>query len=162
MDGPDVPLGSPLEVAFRSDYASLCRLAALITGDPARAEELVMDTFARCLRDWKADTNGSAYLRAAVVNRCRNHLRRRVREWRVNAAHAARSPSSVSSVEPDDEVLAAVRKLPPRQRATVVLSYFADLPEAEVAATLGVSVGTVKSQLAKARRTLAVTLKEQS
>jgi len=59
-------------------------------------------------------------------------------------------------------VLAAVRKLPPRQRATVVLNYFADLPEAEVAATLGVSVGTVKSQLAKARRTLAVTLKEQS
>jgi RNA polymerase sigma factor (sigma-70 family) len=63
-------------------------------------------------------------------------------------------------VEPDGVVLAAVSQLPPRQRAAIVLTYFADLPEAEVAAALGCKPGTVKSQLSKARATLAGLLAE--
>ena len=61
----------------------------------------------------------------------------------------------------DLDLLEAVRALPPRQRAAVALFYYADLPESEVASTLGCSIGTVKSQLAKARATLARRLGEE-
>ncbi len=122
-----------------------------------------MDAFASCLGGWDGVTgSGSAYLRRAVVNRCHDHLRRRRTEWRVNALHAARNPATSTQPERDDAVLRAVRALPPRQRIVIVLTYFSDLSEADVSAELGISPGTVKSQLAKARRTLARTLEESS
>jgi DNA-directed RNA polymerase specialized sigma24 family protein len=140
----EVQVSAMLEGVFREDYAQLCRLAAIIVGDAARAEELVMDAFARCLGHDLQPDEPHTYLRRAVVNRCRSHLRRRGIEWRVNATHHARSDQAALPVEPDDEVL----------------TYFADLPEAEVAAILGCSAGTVKSQLSKARSTLARSLEK--
>jgi RNA polymerase sigma-70 factor (sigma-E family) len=157
---------SSLEAVFRQDYVALCRLASLlIGGDRARAEELVMDAFTRCLRDWPRLNKGSApaaYLRQAVVHRCYDHLRRRRIEWRVNALHSTRAVTASSIAESDDEVLRAVRALPIRQRTVIVLTYFADLSEADVAQELGIAAGTVKSQLAKARGALAQSLKERA
>ena len=88
------------------------------------------------------------------MNLCPSRLRRRSIEGRERAyrwcADAVDTPAAR-----DPDVLAALRTLPLRQRAAVLLFSYADLPEAEVASTLGCSVGTVKSQLAKARATLA-------
>ncbi len=161
-----------LSQLFDAHYRSLCRLAYVLLGDPGQSEDVVQEAFLRTftgvgrLRD---RARADAYLRRSVVNLCRSRLRRRSVEDRGSAAAWRRAapgrqgdvPSSWAepSVEPpglrDPDLLAAVRALPPRQRAAVVLFYYADLPESEVASTLWCSVGTVKSQLAKARAALA-------
>ena len=149
------------EAIFDAQYAGLCRLAWLILGDEGRAEEVVMDAFVHTLAGWRRirDTErAEAYLRRAVVNGARSAARRRVTEGRANAQIAARDRGSISALDQladSDPVLRAVRALPPRQRAAVVLRYYADLPEIEVAGLLGCAVGTVKSQLAKAKVSLA-------
>jgi RNA polymerase sigma-70 factor (sigma-E family) len=147
-----------LSTLFDAHYRNLCRLAYVLLGDAAQAEDVVQDAFLRTftgfgrLRDrGRAD----AYLRRSVINLSRSRLRRRTTEGRTNAAAHRGQRFEESSGRHDLDLLEAVRGLPPRQRATVVLFYYADLPETEVAATLGCSVGTVKSQLAKARATLA-------
>ena len=149
---------------FDAHYRSLCRLAYVLLGDPAHAEDVVQEAFLRMftgigrLRDrGRAD----AYLRRSVVNLSRSRLRRRSVEGRGNAA-AHRADRRESPMGGSDlDLLEAVRALPPRQRAAVALFYYADLPESEVASTLGCSIGTVKSQLAKARATLARCLGEE-
>jgi RNA polymerase sigma-70 factor (sigma-E family) len=149
---------------FDAHYRSLCRLAYVLLGDPAHAEDVVQEAFLRTftglgrLRDrGRAD----AYLRRSVVNLSRSRLRRRSVEGRGNAA-AHRADRRESPLGGSDlDLLQAVRALPPRQRAAVALFYYADLSESEVASTLGCSVGTVKSQLAKARATLARRLGEE-
>jgi RNA polymerase sigma-70 factor (sigma-E family) len=164
MDLPVASAGSDADAAitavFEAQYGRLCRLAYLLTGDASRAEEVVMEAFVRSLTSWRrrgADEPG-AYLRRAVVNLCRN---RRRRAWLER--HHARLvvEESAASREPVDHVWVAVRALPPRQRAAVVLRYWDDLGEAEIAAALGCSVGTVKSQLSKARATLAAALQAE-
>jgi RNA polymerase sigma-70 factor (sigma-E family) len=150
-----------LSTLFDAHYRSLCRLAYVLLGDGAQAEDVVQEAFLRTftgfgrLRDrGRAD----AYLRRSVVNLSRSRLRRRTTEGRSNAAAHRSEQFEDLSGRHDLDLLEAVRALPPRQRATVVLFYYADLPETEVAATLGCSAGTVKSQLAKARATLARSL----
>jgi RNA polymerase sigma factor (sigma-70 family) len=102
------------------------------------------------------------YLRRAVINLCRTGLKRRYTEARVNRTVHDReaAPSGWSDSENDFDHLIwdAVRELPPRQRACVVLRYFEDLPDAEIAEILHCSTGTVKSQLHKARATLEASL----
>jgi RNA polymerase sigma-70 factor (sigma-E family) len=147
-----------LSVLFDAHYRQLCRLAYVLLGDGAQAEDVVQEAFLRTftglgrLRD---RSRADAYLRRCVVNLSRSRLRRRSAEGRSNEAvhRDCRETTLVGSTDLD--TVHAVRALPPRQRAAVVLFYFADLPETEVAATLGCSVGTVKSQLAKARAALA-------
>ena len=144
-----------IKALFEEHYGGLCRLAYLITGDRAQAEELVMDAFMRTFASWRRIRDldrADAYLRRAVVNLSRSRLRRQRTE--------ERSPKFVET-RPDSDaddarvVWDAVQALPHRQRAAVVLRYYEDLPEAEIADTLGCSLGTVKSQLSKARATLA-------
>lgn len=148
---------------FDTHYVPLCRLAYMLLGDPARAEDVVQDAFLRTFAGWgrlRTPALAHVYLRTAVVNQCRSKLRRRQTEGRANSAVASAEGTRDHSGFEDRhatglDVMAAIRELPDRQRETVVLRYFLDLGEAEIAATLGVHVGTVKSQLAKARRTLA-------
>ncbi|MGH9920065.1 MAG: SigE family RNA polymerase sigma factor [Nitrososphaerales archaeon] len=148
---------------FDAHYATLCRLAAFLLDDPGQAEEAVQDAFLRTFVGWRRlrhPDHAPAYLRAAVVNQCRSRRRRRTTEQRGNRAvfAGAMDERGVSDVERTGDVLAvleAVRGLPARQREAVVLRYYADLSEQEVARGLGCSVGTVKSQLSKARATLA-------
>ena len=149
---------------FAAHYVALCRLAHLLLGDGAAAEEVVQEAFLRTFVGWRRLRRpecGDRYLRAAVVNLCRSRLRRLALERRF-AAGARAEPDRWEDRSPQDSddglVARAVRALPPRQRAAVVLRYYSDLPEADIAATLGCSVGTVKSQLAKARVSLARTL----
>jgi RNA polymerase sigma-70 factor (sigma-E family) len=148
---------------FDAHYDGLCRLAGFLLDDPGGAEEAVQEAFLRTFVGWRRirhPERAHAYLRAAVVNQCRSRGRRRASEQRGNAKVWAGTPDAdpATDAERTGDVLAvldAVRALPPRQREAVVLRYYADLGEAEVAAALGCSTGTVKSQLFKARATLA-------
>ncbi len=147
---------------FDTHYAGLCRLATLLLDDRGQAEEAVQEAFLRTFVGWRRlrhPERAGAYLRAAVVNQCRSRGRRRVTEERGNRSVWVESVDPVESgAERTGEVLAvldAVRALPARQREAVVLRYYADLSEAEVADALGCSAGTVKSQLFKARATLS-------
>jgi RNA polymerase sigma-70 factor (sigma-E family) len=140
-----------LTALFERDYTRLCRLAFLLTGDHDRAEEIVMEAFVRSLTRWRSVREPEAYVRRAVVNLSRNRRRRAFLERRA----PSQSERSIDPGEPADDVWTAVRALPPRQRAAVVLRYWDDLDDAAIADVLGCSIGTVKSQLAKARASLA-------
>ncbi|MGH9128465.1 MAG: RNA polymerase sigma factor, partial [Acidimicrobiales bacterium] len=167
-DAVPAPRADTLLVAcFERDYTSLQRLAFLILGDRDLAEDVVQEAFLRTFTGWHRlrDTErAGAYLRSGVVNMCLTRIRRRNVEQRSNAAVSVRPDRPRPGDQPEEAggaawlastVLEAVRELPPRQRAAVVLRYYADLSEAEMAAALGCAPGTVKSQLAKARATLA-------
>jgi RNA polymerase sigma-70 factor (sigma-E family) len=150
---------------FDRHYPGLCRLAYLIVGDRVQAEEVVMDAFMRTFASWgriRDLDHSEAYLRRAVVNLARTRARRRHTEERSNAA-VARRPPAPANTEPERGLVGgeAVQRLPDRQRAAVVLRYYEDLPEADIADVLGCAVGTVKSQLSKARATLAQALDEE-
>ena len=153
---------------FDAHYASLCRLATLLLGDAAQAEEAVQDAFLRTFVGWRRlrhPERAGAYVRAAVVNQCRSRGRRRAAEQRGNrTVWAGSEDNDTAALERSGEamaVLEAVRALPRRQREAVVLRYYADLSEADVAEALGCSVGTVKSQLSKARAALSARLTER-
>jgi RNA polymerase sigma-70 factor (sigma-E family) len=138
---------------FARHYLPALRLAALLEGDPTRAEDAVCDAFARVyarVRRGGVD-DPAPYLRQAIVNAVRGGWRRRAVERRHAAALAGAEPSGEfeARVVDRDEVWRALAELPPGQRRVVVLRYYEDLPEAEVAHLLRVSVGTVKSQAAK-------------
>ncbi len=142
---------------FEAEYTRLCRLAFLLTGDHGRAEEIVMEAFVRSLTTWRTVREPAAYVRRAVVNLCSNRRRRAFLERRW----AFGREQITEPAAPVDHIWSAVRRLPPRQRAAVVLRYWDDESEAAIADALGCSVGTVKSQLAKARNSLARTLGNQ-
>ena len=138
---------------FAQHYAPALRLAALLEGDPTRAEDAVCDAFARVygrLRRGGVE-DVAPYLRQAVVNAVRGGWRRRQieRRYAPSLSHDATTESFDATLVERDEVWRALRQLPPGQRRVVVLRYYEDLPEAEVARLLAVKVGTVKSQAAK-------------
>lgn len=155
---------------FDEHRVGLCRLAALLLGDRAAAEEVVQEAFLRTFAGWRRlrhPERALGYLRAAVVNQCRSRVRRRATEdrgnrtvWVTQAGLESRHGWSGDEAAESMRVLEAIRALPPRQREAVVLRYYADLSEADMATALGCSAGTVKSQLAKARATLARLLDE--
>jgi len=139
---PAAALDGSFEALYHAEYGVMVRLAGLLLDHGGQAEEVVQDAFARVYVRWNRLERPGAYLRAAVVNGARDVLRRRTLARR---RPAERVPDAY---DPADEGLAdALRALPPRRRAAVVLRYYADLPEAEIAAALGVRPGTVKSML---------------
>jgi RNA polymerase sigma-70 factor (sigma-E family) len=147
---------------FDLHYVPLCRLAHLLLGDAARAEDIVQEAFLRTFAGWgrlRQPSRADVYLKRSVINLCRSGLRRRPVETRgnrmVHHREEGRSTLWDEGAAVALTVLEAVRGLPPRQRATVVLRYYLDLPEAEIADILGTTTGTVKSQLSKARAHLA-------
>jgi RNA polymerase sigma-70 factor (sigma-E family) len=154
---------------FDHQYLPLCRLACLLLSDAALAEDVVQEAFLQTFSGWRRlrdPERAEHYLRRSVVNLCRSRWRHRDVEQRGNAAVYAREERNAAVWESDRRdtvvvVLAAVQRLPPRQRETIVLRFYLDLGEAEVAALMGCSVGTVKSQVAKAKASLAATLSEQ-
>lgn len=151
---------------FEEHYEGLCRLAALLLSDRAGAEEVVQEAFLRTFAGWRRirhPERAQFYLRASVVNLSRSRMRRRVTEDRGNRVTWHREEIR-RDVQGDDGggdptealvVLDAVRDLPERQREAVVLRYYLDCSEAEMASLLGCAPGTVKSQLSKARAALA-------
>jgi RNA polymerase sigma-70 factor (sigma-E family) len=127
-------------------------------GDAARAEEVVMEAYLKAFSGWgrlRTIDHPNAYLRQIVVNLCRSKFRREKVELRVNAlVHRRDEGQWEPECELRMDLWAAVRKLPERQRACVVLRYLEDMTEREIADALECSIGTVKSQLAKARTKL--------
>ncbi len=148
-----------LEVAalFDQHYKSLRGLAFLMLGDSGQAEEVVQEAFVQVHAAWARLDAPAAYARVAVINLCRSRIRRAVLERRAPVAEPRVHPG-VENVAERDEVLTAVRALPERQRACIVLRYYEDLGDDQIAEILDCSVGTVKSQLHKARAHLARTL----
>ena len=138
-------------VSFDAVYAAeregLVRLASLILGSTFAADDVVQDAFARLLGRFGRVTNPAGWLRVAVVNGCRNEHRR----LRVSRRHA-QGLDTVGPVAPDTtpELIGLLRHLPTRQRAVVVLRFYEDLPEAEIARLMRIRVGTVKSTLHRA------------
>jgi RNA polymerase sigma-70 factor (sigma-E family) len=142
---------------FAAHYRGLVRLATLLLRRPDLAEEIVQDAFVALHRRWRGlrDTDKAlSYLRATVLNRSRSALRHR----RVVAAHlaAARPGPDAPSAEAGvlhtlerDAMIAALRGLPARQREALVLRYYADLSEAQIAEAMGVSRGAVKSHTSR-------------
>jgi len=143
------------------------KLAVVMLGDLRAAEDVVQDAFCGLYRRWHTlDDPGKAlqYLRSAVLNGCRTHLRTRVRTQRRDLSFTpgqAPSPEEGALLaEEHREVLAAVRKLPPRQREALVLKYYLGLSEPDIAATMAISPGTVKSTTSRALSSLGRILRE--
>lgn len=132
---------------YRSHYPRMVVVARLTTGNLATAEEIVQDAFVQLYRRWGSVERPLGYLRIAVVHGCQSHLRRRVRERQHRAAVSVPEPGLA---DPDGvAVRDALQMLKPRQRAAVVLRYYEDLPEREIAEALGCRPGTVKSLLSR-------------
>ena len=141
---------------YAAHRLSLVRLAVLLVDDFASAEDVVQDAFAALARRPAALEDPSkalAYLRVSVVNTARSALRRRC------GARASAPPTALPPPTPEDsavlaeehrEVIAALHQLAPRQREVLVLRYWSHLSEAEIAKTLDISQGTVKSTASRA------------
>jgi len=143
---------------FRSEYARLCRVAFVLLSDRELAEDAVMEAF---LRVYNAERTGASiesragYLTRAVTNIVKNLSRRRQLERRVNSLFFPWRPTAagddIADVVVERDILSALRGLPAGQRTVLVLRYIGDFSEAEIADRMQCSVGTVKSQLHKAR-----------
>jgi RNA polymerase sigma-70 factor (sigma-E family) len=150
---------------YQATALGLIRLAYVILGDQHAAEDVVQEAFCNLFRRGNRLAHTEAleyYVRASVVNACRSALRRRaVRGRRVfYELPAASAEAAVLGDVERDELIRAVDLLPVRQRETLVLRYYLDLPDDEIAALMGVSSSTVRSAAHRALKTLARTLKE--
>jgi len=140
---------------YRAEHQMMVRLATLMVGSVAVAEEVVQDAFAVVGERWDQLSRPGGYLRQVVVNQCRQVLRRGVHE--TNAANL-RQPALITRLpEHHIELYDALTVLTDRQRAVVVLRYFADIPDTEIAELLGARPSTVRSL---ARRALTALAKE--
>jgi RNA polymerase sigma-70 factor (sigma-E family) len=151
---------------YSIQYKSLVRLAAMLVRDISTAEEVVQDAFIAMHDGWhrlKDADKALAYLRQAVVNRSRSVLRHRVVVEKNAPKPAPDMPSAehgALALLERSAVIAALRDLPERQREAIVLRYYADLSEAEIAATMRISRGAVKSHTARAMASLKAALEQ--
>lgn len=134
-----------VESAYRRLYPQLVRLAFLLVDTIEHAEEAVQDSFAKAYPKWGRIEDPDAYMRMAVVHTCRSVQRRR------RLMRRAPAPRVDDAVLGADHVADAVRRLPLKLRQVVVLRYYLQLSDPEIAQTLGMAVGTVKSTLHRAR-----------
>lgn len=152
MTAPPTATDAPtdtFESVFEQRWARMVKLATLTTGSVAVAEEIVQDAFEQLHKNWATVHQPSASLLAAVMNRCRDWLRRRTLERR----HAIAADDLTEA----DEGIAmrdALSLVTPRQRVAIVLRFYEELNEREIASVLGCRPGTVKSLLARGLRTL--------
>jgi RNA polymerase sigma-70 factor, ECF subfamily len=147
------------EAFFRAEHPRLVAIGLALTGDREAARDLAAEALSRAHRSWPSLDNPSAWVRRVITNLATDRGRRLGRERRVLSRVAAQTPSSTGMNDPvSDGFWAAVRALPERQQAAVVLHYLEDRSILDVASILGVAEGTVKSTLFKARNTLATTL----
>jgi RNA polymerase sigma-70 factor (sigma-E family) len=152
------------EAFVTEDGPYLLRVALLLSGDRHHAEDLVQTTFERTYRSWERArmSDPRAYARKVLVNLRIDRWRRGNREvlTLVDALPQPAAPSHADTVDGRNEVVHALAALPLAQRRVVVLRHLLDLTEPETARELGVSVGTVKSQNARALARLRTLLTE--
>jgi RNA polymerase sigma-70 factor (sigma-E family) len=163
--GAALPGGSEADRAvtalFRAHHVELVRLALLMVGDLATAEDVVQDAFEHLHRRWRRLREpgaGLAYARSSVLNGCRSVHRRSA----VARKHAPRlagpvlhSPDAAAALAEHGELLAALRCLSRRQREVLVLRFYADLDAAEIGQTLRISASTVRSTASRGLAELA-------
>lgn len=157
---------SAVAALFASHRLAMVRLALLLVDDVETSEDVVQEAFASLHRRWPSLADREAavgYLRSCVLNGCRSVLRRRrtVRRTPQPAAEALTVEAADGRLllaEEHREVIAALQRLPRRQREVIVLRYWSELPEAQVAATLGISLGAVKSNASRGRQAIAAAL----
>ena len=155
-----------LTALYTAHYRELVRLAAFLVRDRGEAEELVQDAYVKVSGSWRGVRDldrAHAYLRTSVVNLSRSRLRRR----QVASRYRPEPRPDVASAESfalehatRDAVAAALQSLPRRQREAVVLRYYGDLSEAQTAAAMGCSVGSVKSHTSRGLAALRPLLEE--
>jgi RNA polymerase sigma-70 factor (sigma-E family) len=153
---------------YSGNYRSLVRLAALLVRDVATAEEVVQDSFVAMHGAWRRlrdPDKALSYLRQSVVNRSRSVLRHRA----VVEKHAPKAMPDAPSAElgaitllERSAVVQALHTLPARQREALVLRYYGDLSEAEIARSMGISRGAVKSHTARGMAALRSVLEQLS
>ncbi len=150
---------------YETHAVGLIRLAVVMLGDRAAAEDVVQEAFCGLYRRWGQLTDtGKAlsYARAATLNGCRSELRQRIRAQRrggpaldasdAAALDAASAEQAALLGEEHQQVLSALRRLPDRQREALVLRFYLDQTEPEIAESMGISPGTVKSTTSRAGR----------
>jgi RNA polymerase sigma-70 factor (sigma-E family) len=153
---------------YSEHYRALVRLAAFLVRDNATAEEVVQDSFVAMHGAWRRlrDTDKAlSYLRQSVVNRSRSVLRHRM----VVDKNTPKPPPDMPSAEHGaiiqlerSAVVSALRGLPERQREALVLRYYGDLSEAQIASVMGISRGAVKSHTARAMAALRAVLERDA
>jgi RNA polymerase sigma-70 factor (sigma-E family) len=152
---------SAVTALFEEHYVSLVRMARLLVDDRETAEDVVMDAFTSLYRRWTAvrdPAEAHRYVRSCVLNGARSQLRRR----RLRRRHESGSPhqeatrDALETNEADrSTVTQLLRTLPYRQRQVLVLRYFVDMTEAQIAYELGVSAGSVKTHASRGLAALA-------
>jgi RNA polymerase sigma-70 factor (sigma-E family) len=158
--------GAGFADVYAAHHAEALRLAYLLCGDPQRAEDAVADAFVKVFRRWDRGGIDSprAYIRRAVVNEVNSRFRRLALERREASKRSgdARGVRELADdVADHDAVFRALQALPERQRTAVVLRYYNDLSEADTAAAMGVSPGTVKSSVSRGLERLRVLVEEE-
>lgn len=152
---------------YAEHYRSLVKLASVYVDDPETAEEVTQDAFVKILGgNYRIEAGKeAAYLRSAVLNGARSTLRKR----KVRRAHKPEPPGLVAAAEiggvqstEHDRIIAALRTLPERQAAVLVLRYYLDLSEAQIAETLDIAAGSVKSHNHRGLAKLAKILEEET
>ncbi|MFG2002068.1 RNA polymerase sigma factor [Spirillospora sp. NPDC048911] len=158
---------SVLTSLYREHQVGLIRMAVLLVGDEATAEDVVQDVFLR-MQDKapKLDDEKKllAYVRAAVLNGCRMTLRRRKRMWQRTEPHQPPVWSAESAAilsEDRREVMQALARLPRRQREALVLRFYLELSDDEVSQAMGIRPGTVRSTMTRALAALAREMGEE-
>lgn len=168
--GPDQALegaqGGSFGALYLQHRTSALRLAYLLCGDAERAEEAVAEAFSQVYPHWRTGkvADAGAYVRKAVVNELRSRGRRRlleIREERRRTVDRTTLDDVAQQAVERDRITTALAALPTRQRAAVVLRFYEDLPESQVAAALGISVGTVKSSVSRGLVRLRAALQEE-
>jgi RNA polymerase sigma-70 factor (sigma-E family) len=163
--------GDSAEASVKALYAdhaaALIRLAYVMLGDRPGAEDVVQDAFCGLYRNWDRLANqGSAlyYVRSSVVNGCRSALRRRAlaRKLTTYQPPSVSAEAAVLGREERQQVMRAVRALPSRQREALVLRFYLDLPDDEIARVMGIRPSTVRSATHRALKALGQYLEETS
>ena len=158
--------GDDFAGVYAAHHTALLRVAYLLCGDAGRAEDAVADAFVKVFRQMQRGNvrDPGPYLRRAVVNEVNSRFRRlslerREAQHRWGDERGARSPED--QVADHQLIYASLAQLPVRQRTALVLRYYADLPEAEIATVMDISIGTVKSTLSRGLDKLRANLGEE-
>jgi RNA polymerase sigma-70 factor (sigma-E family) len=160
--GQEVSQSHPeLRSLYEDHRWELVRLASLLLNDPGDAEEVVQDAFVKAYLAWgrlRDGDRGLSYLRSIVLNAARSRLRHLRVVSDADHPRPGLGESAESAAVAGDQhrqMIVALRSLPDRQRACLALRYYLDLPEAEIATTLGISAGSVKTHLHRGLAALA-------
>ena len=170
--GPDSVAAAAVTALYETSALGLIRMAYVVLGDLPSAEDVVQEAFYGLYRRWdrlSEPAGATYYVRTSVLNGCRSALRRRaVRRGLLRNGPLDDPPAAVSAEtvvlggEEREDVIRALRQLPDRQREVLVLRFYADLPDEQIARVMGIRPGTVRSTAFRALDALGRTLKETS